>query len=106
MKFSRITHVLISASLAGNVSAFAPDHIRWSTTISHISTSSQTLTRRVPASPLSQLVLARSSPLLAKSTENEDGFFSNLTINPSYAAFYLLFFSVATYMTNTEASGN
>ena len=106
MKFSTITNVLISASLAGNVSAYAPNHSRRSTAITtNISTSSQTLTRRVPASPLPQSVLERSSPLLAQSTENEDGFFSNLTINPSYAAFYLLFFSVATYMTNTEASG-
>jgi hypothetical protein len=83
-----------------------PNHSRRSTAIT-VLTSSQTVTQHVPSSPLlPQSVLERASPLLAQSTENEDGFFSNLTINPSYAAFYLLCFSVANYMTNTETSGN
>lgn len=49
---------------------------------------------------------------MAQSSETESdkdggvgGFFSDLTINPIYAAFYLAFLSVATYATMTETPG-
>jgi hypothetical protein len=37
-------------------------------------------------------------------TEMKDGFFKDLSINPFYAVPYLIFFSVATYMTVNEGS--
>lgn len=41
----------------------------------------------------------------AEGKDGEGGFFSDLTIQPGYAAFYLTFLSVATYMSINEASG-
>lgn len=38
-------------------------------------------------------------------TQQEQGLFSNITLNPTYAIAYLIFFSVATYMTTTETPG-
>jgi hypothetical protein len=37
--------------------------------------------------------------------EQEQGLFSNITLNPTYTIAYLIFFSVATYMTTTETPG-
>jgi len=42
--------------------------------------------------------------LSSKSTE-EEGFFTNLKINPLYASLWAVFLSVATYMSATEVSG-
>jgi len=101
MKFSLVSKVLISAALASS----APNQNRKTAIRSIEKTSPSTQSRDAPVTPPPQSFFGTPSHLLAQSNETEEGFFSNLTINPIYAAFYLVFFSVATYMTTTEASG-
>jgi hypothetical protein len=101
MKFSTIAAALISASFTNNkVSAFAPHNI-------NLSSQPQSLSQHVRflPTPISQPILHKSSSLSAQSTESDEGFFSDLTINPAYAAFYLTFVSIATYTSVTEAPG-
>ena len=102
MKFPTIAAALMSASFTSyHVSAFAPPHNN-----NIVSSPPQTISQhaRLPT-PISQPFLHKSSSLSAQATGNDEGFFSNLTINPAYAAFYLTFVSIATYTTVTEAPG-
>jgi len=106
MKNSILLKALLLASVA-TVSAFVPIHS---------SSSSRQVTtheRRIPTSA-SYNYFPQSSPVTISTTtsirsqiddEEKDGFFSNLTINPTYAVPYLIFLIVATYMSINEAPG-
>jgi hypothetical protein len=103
MKNSIILQALIIISVA-TVSAFAPIHSNSvtrqttiPTSIFHPSSSTTIFTRSATFT---------STTIRSQSDDNEkDGLFTNLSINPIYAAPYLVFLIVATYMSINEAPG-
>uniref|UniRef100_A0A7R9ZAC0 Uncharacterized protein n=1 Tax=Pseudictyota dubia TaxID=2749911 RepID=A0A7R9ZAC0_9STRA len=111
MKLYVTTSLLLAVLSAGKVSAFtsasrssllspAPLTSYQHSRVHETTSSPQCFQRLRPESS--------ASPLLAQATDDngdEGGFFSDLTINPGYAAFWLAFVSVATYMSATEPSG-
>mmetsp|Transcript_27433 Transcript_27433/g.40517 ORF Transcript_27433/g.40517 Transcript_27433/m.40517 type:complete len:314 (-) Transcript_27433:47-988(-) len=109
MKLTAIAKFLFSASVASNALAFAPNHISTCRSAfpnvkigSCLSTSQQKNSGRPHIGERSP----PSSHLPAQQTETtEDGFLSNLTINPVYSSLYILFVSVATYASINETSG-
>lgn len=107
MKILAAMKMMLLASTAHSmVSAFAPASVQKPSPAVRNHASGPSSVRRVEVM-LVEPNCRNSSPLMARSapTESDGGFFSDLTINPSYAAFYLAFLSVATYMSLSEAPG-
>lgn len=110
MKLSGVTKLILTASFANTtVLAFAPNTFRISpfdiNTCTAPSTDSCTHIDKRPAVFKSIFHTSSSSLALSSKPENEGGFFSDISINPIYAAFYIIFNSVAFYMVTTEAPG-
>jgi len=82
-----------------HITAFSPNSYSYTQNIQ---------TKRIfnPSSRSPQISYERiQSKYLRAQTDESDGFFSNITINPIYAIPYLLFIAVGTYMTNAEPTG-
>jgi len=112
MKVSSVAKILVSLALSQSSEAFTPSSGTASTAfvlggqgiaenvlpLSTTNNNNNILNLRPCPSTFTHLSAQ-------KNTDAEGGFFSDLTIQPGYAAFYLTFLSVATYMSLNEASG-